>query len=85
MRVKVDLLAQFNAMLVKIAEKAVQVLPRYSEDCEELFVCVERVKAEMGESASGTAVGELRKKLEAFKLEMENMQSFNRKLIAGLA
>lgn len=52
-----ELLTQFNAMLVKIAEKAVQVLPRYSEDFEELFVCVERVKAEMGENASGTVVG----------------------------
>jgi hypothetical protein len=40
MKLKVDLLTQLNCMLMKIAENSLQVIPHYTNDCEDLFVCI---------------------------------------------
>lgn len=85
MKLKIDLLTQLNAMLMKIAENSLQIIPHYTSDCDDLFACMERVKSELTESSSTSAVAELRKKLESFRVEMENIQSFNKKLVVGLA
>lgn len=85
MRIKIDLLTQLNAMLMKIAENSLQIIPHYTNDCDDLFACMERVKNELSESSGASAVTELRKKLESFRVEMENIQSFNKRLVVGLA
>lgn len=54
MKMKVELLTQFNAMLIKIAENSLQVLPRYSNNFEEIFQSIEKVKTDLGDNTSGT-------------------------------
>jgi predicted RNase H-like nuclease (RuvC/YqgF family) len=56
MRLKIDLLTQLNYMLMKIAENSLQILPHYTNDCDDLFACIERVKNDLNDNSSSSAV-----------------------------